>query len=81
MGWDVRIVGKAKKQADKLPIEIYERLFALIAQLTLKGAVLPERSHFGQIKGTKNEFHCHLKDVHPTYVACWRLIGVLCWHT
>jgi hypothetical protein len=74
MAWDVEIVGKAKKKKKNLPDGVRDSFYFLIAELRLKGAVLPHFPHFGKIRGKKGAYHCHLTGgSHPTYVVCWRL--------
>jgi mRNA-degrading endonuclease RelE of RelBE toxin-antitoxin system len=70
-GWTVGIASKARKQRDKLPEEIADALLALWTELCLEGPIQPEWSHYGKLKGRKNEYHCHLNKGKPTYVAVW----------
>jgi mRNA-degrading endonuclease RelE of RelBE toxin-antitoxin system len=71
MDWNVQIVGRAKKQAEKLPANINDNFLFLVEEMKVKGCNLPHRPHFGKIE--KNTYHCHLNKGHPTYVVCWEV--------
>lgn len=65
---------KARKQRNKLPVEIEDALLALWTELTLEGPVQPEWSHYGKLAGRKDEYHCHLNKGKPIYVAVWKVL-------
>ncbi len=66
--WTVEFTGKAAKQAKKLPEREYDTLVALVQDLQLRGAVLPDWPNYSKLGG--NRYHCHLS---YKWVACWTL--------
>lgn len=73
MLWNIQFTGKAKKQTEKLPIEVKESLFALILEIEKIGPVRTSWPNYGKIKGKKDCHHCHIKRGRPTYVAIWKI--------
>lgn len=71
--WTVELTKNADKQQRKLPLKIRELLFLLISEIELDGPGVKNWPNFGKLKGRLNQYHCHLKKGHPTYVACWEL--------
>jgi mRNA-degrading endonuclease RelE of RelBE toxin-antitoxin system len=73
MFWDVKFRSRAKKQAKDLPVQIQERLFALVMEIRGLGPTRTTWPNYGKIKGRKDCHHCHLKKGRPTYVAVWKV--------
>ena len=69
--WGVRITGQAKKAPKSLQKKTFNSFLALLIQLE-DGPNKSEWPHFGELKGKKGLFHCHIERGRPTYVACWR---------
>jgi len=74
MSWDVKFTSKAKKQSKALPIEVQERLFALVLEIKKLGPTRTGWPNYGRIKSKKDCHHCHLKKGRPTYVAIWKIV-------
>jgi mRNA-degrading endonuclease RelE of RelBE toxin-antitoxin system len=77
--WQVRLSKNAKKQYEKLKKSgrskpsIIDIIDFLLIELGEKG---PERVNWlNYSKLSKDTYHCHLKKGHPTYVACWKVLG------
>lgn len=73
MTWTVRFRGKARKQAPKLPEEVYDSFKLLVKDLQNLGPVLSRWPNFGKITGKEQCYHCHIKKGRPTYVAVWQV--------
>jgi mRNA-degrading endonuclease RelE of RelBE toxin-antitoxin system len=74
MSWDVSFTSRAEKQARNLPPDVREILFALVLEITKLGPTRTFWPNYGNIKGKKDCYHCHLKKGKPTYVAVWKII-------
>lgn len=72
MSWKVRITKKAARRAKNLPKQVLAAFQLLWRDLEANGPVQPAWPSFGKLKGSKNEWHCHLKKGKSTYVACWK---------
>lgn len=70
MEWTVEFTGRAKKQADKLPLRIRETLFQLVREIEKAGPVRGDWPNYSKL--SCHGHHCHLKKGNPTYVAIWR---------
>lgn len=66
--WTVNFTNKSAKQAQKLPKREREILVALVQDLQIKGAVLPNWANYSKLG--KNQYHCHLS---YKWVACWTI--------
>ncbi|MDY0275218.1 MAG: cytotoxic translational repressor of toxin-antitoxin stability system [Desulfomicrobium sp.] len=75
MTWTVRIAGKAKKQAERLPTKIHKALFLLLSEVRMLGPVRSNWHHYGKLKGMDGMHHCHLNKGKPRYVAVWKESG------
>lgn len=64
--WTVVFSSKAEKQTKKLPKRVRDTLVALVRDLELRGAALPEWPNYSKLG--KNRYHCHLS---YKWVACW----------
>lgn len=64
--WKVAFTAKANKQVTKLPKRERDILVALVQDLQITGAVLPDWSNYSKLG--KNTYHCHLS---YKWVACW----------
>lgn len=73
MEWEVMFTSKAGKQAQALPAEIRERLFALVLGIKYLGPIRNTWPNYSKIKGSKDCYHCHIKKGKPTYVAVWKV--------
>lgn len=63
----VVLVGRAIRQAERVPQPIQDRLAALAQQLSEKGPFQPDWPNYGKLG--PETYHCHLKH---DWVACWR---------
>jgi hypothetical protein len=75
MAWLVRFNKMTAKAVRKLPIGLQATIAALVAEIEVVGPALQGRGwrNFGKLKGRIDEYHCHLKNGRPTFVACWRI--------
>lgn len=71
MNWKVEYTSKAAKQRAKLPDKIRAILDRLTKEIEITGPIQKNWKNFSKLTGAGNNFHCHLKKGHPTYVACW----------
>lgn len=71
--WTVEITKKAQKQINKLPQSVRENLRALVLEIENVGPVRGNWANYSKLGN--EEHHCHIKDGHPTYVACWRVVN------
>ncbi len=65
--YSVVLVGRAIRQAERLPRPIRERLLALVERLSEKGPFQPDWPNYSKLG--PSTYHCHLK---YDWVACWR---------
>ena len=70
MKWTVKIVGKARKQKEKLPVKIQMILHQLAKEIEDGGPVRGDWPNYSKL--SDSEHHCHLKKGNPSYVAVWR---------
>jgi hypothetical protein len=71
--WTVQLESKRTEKAILLlPEHVRLRLFALIKDLSARGALQPSWHNYSKLGGDKH--HCHLKKGKPTYVVCWRIL-------
>jgi mRNA-degrading endonuclease RelE of RelBE toxin-antitoxin system len=70
MKWTVKIVGKARKQKEKLPVKIQIILHQLAKDIEDSGPIRGDWPNYSKL--SDSEHHCHLKKGNPTYVAVWR---------
>ena len=68
--WKVFVTRKAAKQRSKLPKTIQANFDRLAKELEVEGPMQPNWSHFGKLRGTDNQYHCHIKSGRPTYLVC-----------
>ena len=73
MFWNVEFRNRAKRQVGDLPLEVRERLFALVLEIKKLGPVRTAWPNYGKIKGKMDCYHCHLKKGKPTYVVVWKV--------
>ena len=74
MQWQVKFSRRATKLIKKLPNSIQMVVQLLAKELETSGPTLPSWPNYGKLKGTDQNFHCHLIRGKPTYVACWEVI-------
>lgn len=72
MNWTVDFTSKAAKQRGKLPDKVRALLDLLSKQMEISGPIRRDWKNFSKLTG--DNYHCHLKKGHPTYVACWRVV-------
>jgi mRNA-degrading endonuclease RelE of RelBE toxin-antitoxin system len=70
MKWTVKIVGKARKQKEKLPVKIQTILHQLTKDIEDGGPIRGDWPNYSKL--SNSEHHCHLKKGNPTFVAVWR---------
>ncbi|MCK4517209.1 hypothetical protein KAT92_00400 [Candidatus Babeliales bacterium] len=73
MSWQVFLKKHAAKQMTKLPKYVSETVLVLANEIEVLGPLRHNWKNFCKLKGTKNLYHCHLKQRKPTYVACWEV--------
>lgn len=71
MIWTVKIMRRALKQVDRLPVKVRESLADLIRDMELHGPVRGNWPNYGRLSA--NRYHCHIKKGQPTYVTIWEV--------
>lgn len=71
MVWIVDFTKKSADQRKELPSRIRAALDFLVKELETLGPIRGNWKNFSKL--TRENFHCHLKNGKPTYVACWRI--------
>lgn len=72
--WQVGLTNKAAKQFRNLAPDLQAVVSALVAELQVRGPIVPDWKNFRKLKHQGDRFHCHFKSGRPTYVACWEVI-------
>jgi mRNA-degrading endonuclease YafQ of YafQ-DinJ toxin-antitoxin module len=73
--WCVEYVSKARKQAEKLPLNIRDIFYILKHELEQEGPEQTEWRNYSLIVNAKDVHHCHLNNNHPRYVAVWKVVS------
>lgn len=69
--WTVNLIGQAKKFDSNLSSFAKNAFFTLLKELKMSG---PYRINWpNYTKMTGDDYHCHIKKGHPTYVVCWKI--------
>ena len=71
MIWTVKIMKRALKQVDRLPVKVRETLADLIRDMELHGPVRGNWPNYSRL--SENRHHCHIKKGQPTYVTIWEV--------
>lgn len=71
MIWTVKIMRRALKQVDRLPVKVREGLADLIRDMELHGPVRGNWPNYSRL--SENRHHCHIKKGQPTYVTIWEV--------
>ncbi|MCX5823383.1 MAG: cytotoxic translational repressor of toxin-antitoxin stability system [Deltaproteobacteria bacterium] len=71
MIWTVKIMRRALKQVDRLPVKGRESLADLIRDMELHGPVRGNWPNYSRL--SENRHHCHIKKGQPTYVTIWEV--------
>ena len=71
MIWTVKIMRRALKQGDRLPVNVRENLTDLIRDMELHGPVRGNWPNYSRL--SENRHHCHIKKGQPTYVTIWEV--------
>jgi mRNA-degrading endonuclease RelE of RelBE toxin-antitoxin system len=74
VAWSVFFKKSARKDAEKLPKQLFSVLMSLVHEIELAGPLRHNWRNFGKLRGTENCYHCHIYDGRPTYVVCWEVI-------
>ena len=69
--WSVVIHRKVIKRLKNLPKKIQLLAYQVVSEIEEDGPHCRNWPNFSKLG--KNEYHCHLKKGHPTYVLCWRV--------
>ena len=67
----MKIMRRALKQVDRLPVKVRESLADLIRDMEFHGPVRGNWPNYGRI--SENRHHCHIKKGQPTYVTIWEV--------
>ncbi|PWU19052.1 MAG: cytotoxic translational repressor of toxin-antitoxin stability system [Bdellovibrio sp.] len=73
MQWTVGLAGKAEKQLRKLPEYVREAFVALVKEMEDYGPYRNNWAHYGKLRGSGSQYHCHICSGRPTYVVCWEI--------
>jgi len=71
--WVTNIVGQAKKSHKNLSKTAIRSFKFLLIELENYGPYRINWTNYTKMKGTVENYHCHLERGKPTYVACWRI--------
>ena len=73
--WKVEYTKRSAKQYRKLPKHIQSLADLLAKDIEVGGPQRYNWARFSKLKRKRNvtQYHCHLKDGRPTYVACWEV--------
>jgi len=71
MAWEISIKKKLQKSILRLPKQVRKNFKALLKDIELHGPARGECPNFSPLSG--NQYHCHLKKGHLTYVAVWEV--------
>lgn len=71
MIWTVKIMRRALKQVDRLPVKVRESLADLIRDMEFHGPVRGNWPNYSRL--SENRHHCHIKKGQPTYVTIWEV--------
>ena len=71
MTWTVKIMKRALKQIDRLPVKVRESLADLIRDMEFHGPVRGNWPNYSRL--SENRHHCHIKKGQPTYVTIWEV--------
>jgi mRNA-degrading endonuclease RelE of RelBE toxin-antitoxin system len=69
--WTVKILKRALKQVDRLPVKVRESLADLIRDMELHGPIRGNWPNYSRL--SENHHHCHIKKGQPTYVTVWEV--------
>ena len=69
MTWQVTVSGKVEKQIPRLPLNVRQRLFALMAEIEQSGPVRGNWPNYSKLSPGRH--HCHVKKGKPCFVAVW----------
>jgi mRNA-degrading endonuclease RelE of RelBE toxin-antitoxin system len=69
MNWTVTAAKAVRRQVDRLPMRVRERLFALLMEMERGGPIRGNWPNYGKLGPWRH--HCHIKKGRPTYVAVW----------
>lgn len=75
MQWQVDFSQKARKQVEKLPVNLVDRVSALVNEMSIQGPLVHTWKNFGKLRGSGERYHCHIKSGQPTYVVCWEVVN------
>ncbi len=73
MNWTVELTNRTYRQRDKLPDKIRALLDKLFKEIEISGPIRKNWKNFSRL--LKDEYHCHVKDGNPSYVACWKVVN------
>lgn len=69
MTWQVTLSNRSEKQIPRLPLNVRQRLYALMAEIEQAGPVRGNWPNYSKLNPIRH--HCHLKKGKPCYVAVW----------
>jgi hypothetical protein len=73
--WTVNIIGQAKKSDKTLSKGSAASFSLLFLELRSLGPYRSNWPNYTKMKGSDDDYHCHIEKGRPTYVACWRVIN------
>lgn len=72
--WTVNIIGQAKKAPKLLSKRVLAEFSLLFMELQKLGPYRSDWPNYTKMKGSIEDYHCHIEKGRPTYVACWRIL-------
>ncbi len=73
MNWKVTIKRSILKEIKKLPIDVADKMGALVREIESFGPLRYNWKNFSKLKGRGDCYHCHIKSGRPTFVVCWEV--------
>jgi mRNA-degrading endonuclease RelE of RelBE toxin-antitoxin system len=71
MTWQVTLSRQVGKQVPRLPLNVRQKLFYLLAEIEQSGPVRGNWPNYGKL--AHDTHHCHIKKGNPCYVAVWEV--------
>ena len=71
MKWTVKLTKTAKKQVDRLPKPVRQKLAVFLQEIENSGPIRGNWQNYSPLG--QDRHHCHLRKGKPTYVAVWEV--------
>ena len=75
--WTVHLIGQAKKFDKNLSEKVAAIFLLLLNELKEDGPYRMNWPNYTKMSSGE-DYHCHIKNGRPTYVACWKIYDKKC---